>query len=146
MVAGPLLSPLRDGSFQVGQGTLRLRFDVAPDGTPRAATVVGPQETDHYVAAIAWTPTAAELGEFAGIWYSEEADATFTAVVEEGALRLRQRPDTRIRLLPFDRDHFAVGVAAGPAVWFTRNAAGRVDTMHFGVGRARDVPFARKAQ
>jgi hypothetical protein len=49
-------------------------------------------------------------------------------------------------LTPFDRDHFAFGAASGPAVWFTRNAAGRVDAMHIGVGRARDVPFARKAQ
>jgi CubicO group peptidase (beta-lactamase class C family) len=146
IVGGPLLTPLRDGSFQQAQSPVRWRFEVAADGTPRTATRVGAGETDQYVAAASWTPTAAELGEFTGTWYSEEADATFTAVVVEGVLVLRQRPDTRIRLTPFDRDHFAFGAASGPAVWFTRNAAGRVDAMHIGVGRARDVPFARKAQ
>lgn len=103
---------------------------------------IAPPSAD-YVAVAPWAPTAAELAEFTGTWYSEEADATYAVVVEEGALVLRQRAGRRAPLTPFDRDHFTVGEGGGFVVWFTRDASGRANVMHVGTGRARDVPFVR---
>ena len=96
-----------------------------------------------FVAVSAWAPEASDLAEFTGTWYSEEADATFSAAIEDGTLVLRHRADLVVRLTPFDRDHFTSGPNGGRVVWFTRDARGRVDVMHVGSGRARDIPFVR---
>lgn len=103
---------------------------------------IAPAPVD-YVAATPWDPASSELAELTGTWHSEEADATFVAVIEDGALVLRQRAGTRIQLTPFDRDHFGPRQGGGITVWFTRDAAGRPSVMHVGTGRARDVPFVR---
>ncbi len=95
--------------------------------------------------AARWNPTSAELATFTGVWHSDEADATFTVVVDSGSLFLVQRPTRRGRLRPQTPDHFARGPGAELPVWFTRDAAGTVTTMHMGMPRLRDMPFRRTA-
>jgi len=41
---------------------------------------------------------------------------------------------------PLYKDHFGV---QGYIVWFTRDKNGKVNTMHVGASRMRDMPFAR---
>ena len=42
-------------------------------------------------------PTAAQLGELAGVYWSDEAEVTLTAAVDQGKLVLKRRPDTHDR-------------------------------------------------
>jgi len=41
---------------------------------------------------------------------------------------------------PVYKDHFTV---QGYVVWFTRDKNGKVDRMHVGTSRMRDMPFVR---
>jgi hypothetical protein len=92
------------------------------------------------IAETEWKPTADELNAFAGTWHSDEADATFTLIVENGQGFLTQRPNARVPLIPSYKDSFMVSLL--PAViWFTRDN-GKL-TMHVGMSRMRDMPFVK---
>ena len=94
-----------------------------------------------YVAESPWTPTPEELNSVTGKWYSDEADATVSIVVENGQAYLTQRPATRLPLRPQYKDASNLGDQPGTIVWFTRTA-GKL-TMHAGTSRLRDMPFVR---
>ena len=87
-----------------------------------------------------WAPTAAELASFVGDWYSEEAGATFTFAIEGDKAFIKQRPTTKLSLRPIYRDAFST---QGITVWFTRDTSGKVDKLHIGASRMRDMPFTR---
>jgi hypothetical protein len=120
-----------------------VRFEAAAAGKPARFTIARGGNVERYVAAREWTPTATELKAFAGRWYSEEAQASFTLVVEGGRAALTQRPKTRLPLRPLYRDHFEVGDGPGDVVWFTRNAGGAITALHYGTSRMRDMSFVR---
>lgn len=143
VAGGPVLRPLRDGSFQAGQGATRWRFEPGSNGGPAVAIVTTVSDIDRYVAETAWSPTPVDLEAFAGEWHSDEADATLSVVVDGAQAFLVQRPVTRRPLEPVFADHFTIGNNAGNVMWFTRDAAGQVTTLHVGAGRMRDMPFAR---
>jgi CubicO group peptidase (beta-lactamase class C family) len=85
-------------------------------------------------------PTAAELELYAGRYYSEELDATFTLAVEEGALRLRRRGASPQRLVPIVGDEFMAGSVT---VRFERAADGAVSGYVMDLGRVRNLRFER---
>jgi hypothetical protein len=75
-----------------------------------------------------------------GDWFSEEAGAAFTVAVEADKLFFKQRPATRLPMQPLYKDHF---ISQGSVVWFTRDKDGKVNAMHVGAPRMRDMPFVR---
>jgi CubicO group peptidase (beta-lactamase class C family) len=137
------LRPLRDGSF-LG-GAWRINFRMGTDGKPTTLAVDTGIDADalRFAAEPQWTPTPDELKSFAGVWHSDEADATFTLVVEDGKAFFVQRPDTRQPLRPQFKDHFSVGAGTGQVLWATRDAKGRITKLHIGASRMRDMPFER---
>jgi CubicO group peptidase (beta-lactamase class C family) len=137
--SGARLVPMGGGQFTVGDNQLRFTFD--KDGKPLfAETVDSDGEVRRFAPEKEWAPTPAELASFKGDWFSEEAGATFTIVVDADKLFLKQRPATSLQMQPIYKDHFAV---QGPVVWFTRDKNGKVDGMHVGASRMRDMPFVR---
>jgi CubicO group peptidase (beta-lactamase class C family) len=133
------LRPLRDGSF--GIGGQRFKFSVGADGKVTSFERNVDGELIRYVAESPWTPTPEEMNSIAGKWYSDEAEATVSIVVENGQAYLTQRPATRIPLRPQYKDAFNLGDQPGTIIWFTR-AAGKL-TMHVGSSRLRDIVFVR---
>jgi hypothetical protein len=97
-------------------------------------------EVRRFVPEKEWTPTPADLVSFKGDWFSEEAGATFTVAVDADKLFMKQRPTTKLPMQPLYKDHFNV---QGYVVWFTRDKNGKVDGMHVGASRMRDMPFVR---
>jgi CubicO group peptidase (beta-lactamase class C family) len=87
-------------------------------------------------------PTAAELGQLAGVYTSDEAETTMTAAVEHGALVLKQRPDTIITLTPLYADAFKAGSLG--TVIFRRDAGGRATTFSVVQDRVWDLRFQRE--
>ena len=75
-----------------------------------------------------------------GEWFSEEAGATFTVAVEGDKAYIKQRPATSLLMQPIYKDHFS---AQGSVIWFRRDTNGKVDSMHVGASRMRDMPFVR---
>jgi len=139
-INGGPLKPRADGSFLLGD-TRRVMFTVDKDGKPLTAEISNDDGSVTRLTAVGdWAPTASDLAAFAGDWYSDEAGATFTLAVEGDKAFYVQRPSTRIQLRPVYKDAFAF---AGGTVWVTRDASGKIDKLHIGASRMRDMPFVR---
>ena len=137
--SGARLVPMGGGQFSAGGNQLKFTFD--KDGKPVVAeTVDSDGEVRRFVPETEWTPAPDDLASFKGDWFSEEASATFTVAVDAGKLFIKQRPVTSLAMQPIYKDHFDV---QGYVVWFTRDKNGKVNGMHVGTSRMRDMPFAR---
>jgi CubicO group peptidase (beta-lactamase class C family) len=137
--SGARLIPMGGGQFTAGGNQLKFTFD--KDGKPTLAeTVDSDGEVRRFLPEVAWTPTPADLASFKGDWFSEEAGATISFAVDGDKAFLKQRPATSLPVQPLYKDHFD---AQGYVVWFTRDKNGKVDAMHVGTSRMRDMPFTR---
>jgi CubicO group peptidase (beta-lactamase class C family) len=136
---GSPLRPQTDGSFLLGT-SIRVTFKFDKDGKPVSAEGDLNGDVRRFIRETEWTPTSAELAQFAGEWYSEEADAKFTIAVEGDKVFLTQRPSLRLQLRLLYKDHLS---AQGYTLWITRDPSGKVDRLHIGASRMRDMPFTR---
>jgi len=137
--SGARIVPMGGGQFTAGGNQLKFTFD--KDGKPMSAeTVDSDGEVRRFVAEKEWTPTPEDLASFKGDWFSEEAGATVTFAVDADKAFIKQRPATSLPLQPLYKDHFQV---QGYVVWFTRDKNGKVNGLHVGASRMRDMPFLR---
>jgi CubicO group peptidase (beta-lactamase class C family) len=137
--SGGRVIPMGGGKFVGGNNELKFTFD--KEGKPLSAeTTDDGGEVTRFVPERQWTPTPADLASFKGDWFSEEAGATFTVAVDADKLVIKQRPATSLPMQPLYTDHFSV---QGYIVWFTRDKNGKVNSMHVGASRMRDMPFVR---
>ena len=86
-------------------------------------------------------PPAAQLEALTGSYWSEEAETMLTATVDQGALVLRRRPDTVIKLTAIAPDKFRGSIGT---VTFIRNASGAVDSLSVSQDRVWDLRFAKR--
>ncbi len=136
---GARVVPMGGGQFTLGPNQLKFTFD--KDGKPVSAETIDPDgEVRRFAPETEWKPTPEELAAFKGEWFSEEAGATYTFAVEGDKAFIKQRPVTSLPLQPLFKDHF---FAQGSVVWFTRDKNGKVNGMHVGSSRMRDMPFVR---
>ncbi|MDI1243199.1 MAG: serine hydrolase [bacterium] len=133
---GPL-KPLAAGLFMLGDR--KLTFN---DGTPVTANIANSDGSVTRLTLVSeWKPTASDLSEFSGDWYSEEAQAKFAIAVEGDKAFIKQAPSMKMPLQPLSyKDHLA---AQGFVVWVTRDASGKIDRLHVGGSRMRDMYFSR---
>jgi len=135
-INGGALKPVADGSFMLGERKLRFK-----DGTPITAEIAN---TDGSVTRLTmvseWKPTAAELASIAGDWRSEEAQSTINLAIEGDKAFIVLRPVIKLPIAPIYKDHFS---GQGYVFWFTRDSSGKIDKMHIGTGRMRDMLFER---
>ena len=87
-----------------------------------------------------WVPTADDLADFAGRFFSEEIETFYTFTVEDGELVMQQRRLDMATLTPGQRDNFAGG---GLSFAFERDRNGQVIGFYLSNGRTRDVRFGR---
>ena len=136
---GARVVPMGGGQFTLGPIQLKFTFD--KDGKPVSAETIDPEgEVRRFAPETEWKPTPEELAAFKGEWFSEEAGATYTFAVDADKAFMKQRPATSLALQPLFKDHF---FAQGSVVWFTRDKNGKVNGMHVGSSRMRDMPFVR---
>lgn len=140
LLNGRPLTPLPNGSFQYGPS--KVSFKLAADGKPDYAVVDTNGDVIRHMFAEAWTPSAKELSALVGVWHSEEAEAAFNFVLEDGKAFLTQRPTTKLPLTPLFKDHFSIG-GVNAVAWVIRDKEGKIVDLHVGGSRMRDMPFTR---
>ena len=67
-------------------------------------------------------PTATQLAELAGSYWSDEAEVVLTAAVDQGKLVIKRRPDTTIALTAIEKDTFRGSIGT---ITFRRDPAGQ---------------------
>ncbi|MEO7157769.1 MAG: serine hydrolase domain-containing protein, partial [Vicinamibacterales bacterium] len=92
-------------------------------------------------AALTPPPSAAHLSALAGSYWSDEAETMLTAVVEDGGLVLKRRPDAVIKLTAIGPDTFRGSIGT---VTFRRSAAGLVEALSVTQERVWDLRFTKK--
>jgi CubicO group peptidase (beta-lactamase class C family) len=116
-----------------------------------AATAEKPQRLEQtfsagkpniFESAAAYTPTAAELAEYAGAYFSEEIDPVYRMVLEDGNLTLRRLKSKPDPLHPAIRDVFTGDIGT---VRFTRDANQRISGFILNAGRIQNFHFLRRA-
>ena len=115
-------------------------WEVGADGSAKTKDIYGTVIAYERVSQA--TPTLSDLQELAGTYVSDEAEATLIARVEDGALVLKRRPDTTIRLAPLYKDAFNGQIGT---VIFRRNAAGSVIELGVVQDRVWNMRFERRA-
>jgi len=137
--SGARLVPIGGGQFAVNSNQLKFTFD--KDGRAVSAeTVDSDGEVRRFLPETEWKPTPDDLTTFTGTWFSDEAGATISVVLDGDKAFLRQRPALSLPMQPLYKDHFDV---QGYVIWFTRDMNGKVDRLHAGAPRMRDMPFVR---
>lgn len=131
---GSAVSPLSASLYLVDNGS---KLDFVPNGL-RVLTPDG--DSIPYDRVEEAAPTAAE---YVGQYASDEAEVTYRIVVEEGKLVAKGRPDIAVPLTPLYADAFQVA-ANGWLVRFARNQGGKISGLSLGLGRVRDLRFARR--
>ena len=139
IVGGAVLTAVDERHFIARRGPTHLMFEI-PGGEPRPRLKTWTEngDTSTYVAVGAPRP-GSSFEDYAGDFYSEEADARMSFVLDKGEVVLVQRPGTRFALRPLYEDGFA---GRGTVVRFTRKN-GKVDGFLVTGARARGVRFDR---
>jgi CubicO group peptidase (beta-lactamase class C family) len=128
--------------FQNPAGQLRVLFDLGADGRPRALRLRGDFDEELYQPVAEVQPSAAELAAYGGEYTSDEAEVSYTVLVQDGRLVMRRRPGVVVPLTPAYHDAFVFESPPNVAV-FLRDAGGRVTGFSLGLGRVRDLRFRR---
>ena len=109
---------------------------------------LGPDLLPHPVATPAPTivpmnppPSTEQLKAFAGTYWSDEAETTLTAAVDQGVLVLKRRPETVIKMIAIAPDIFRGSIGT---VTFRRNPSGTIDALSINQDRVWDLRFTKQ--
>ncbi len=134
---GPL-RPMADGTFLLGDR--KVTFASKESGPMVSEISNADGSITRLIFEQPWAPTAAELLSVAGDWHSDEAGVTAAFAVEGEKAFIVVKPTIKLPLRPVYKDAFS---GPGYVVWFTRDATGKIEKMHVGGSRMRDMPFVR---
>lgn len=113
---------------------LERRFQSPPPSRVAEPEAPGPKP-------LAVPPTVAQLAEYAGRFWSDELQTTYTLEVSGGSLRIRARNAPEDPLQAAAPDRFFVGHLE---LSFARGPRGRVAGFRLSAGRIRDLRFVRQ--
>ena len=138
---GTKLRPVGATTFQAEDGSI-LEFHEAPAAGNRPAAIRrAPAAADvRFEPVSAFDPTPAQLEEYVGTFRSDEAEASYAIVVEDGMLVVKDRYGEGMPLTPAYADVFSAG---GSSVLFRRDQAGRVMELSLSQSRVWDLRFNR---
>ena len=119
---------------------IRSTFEEKPDGAVhfKAEANQGQVRTEPFIRMAPFTPTTAQLSEYAGVYRSDEMDAVYRITLKENRLQLVR---TRLRPSPVDplfKDSFRTQAGV---LQFTRDSAGRISGFLLEGGRVRHLKF-----
>ncbi|HXI89350.1 MAG TPA: serine hydrolase domain-containing protein [Blastocatellia bacterium] len=145
MGAGFPLVPLAKDRFQVLGAPATVTFEGEANGHPQRMLVLNEGEKEplvfEYVEASA-APAAAQLAEYAGIYYSDELDTRYMIIVQDDKLVVRRRKFEDAALTPSSADDFRVANIG--SIKFTRDSQKHVSGFELNAGRVRHLRFSKE--
>jgi hypothetical protein len=125
---------------------MELKFENSSTGAPPQVLQIPIRgKTIVYTAVAAATPTAEQLQDYRGDYYSPELEVVYRVSCDsEGRLYMRHRPEPPVRLNPVYADAFSTS-DGGRIVRFTRNKRGKIDGLSVYAGRVRHLRFVRRS-
>lgn len=135
------LRPVSRTRFESLDGTT-LAFESEPfaDGRPAAVMDTPSGDGIRLEPVPVFEPTPSQMAEYEGTYRSDEAEATYTVVVEDGGLVLKDRWGEGRPLRPLYPDAFNGG---GNTLVFHRDGSGRVTGVSFSQSRVWDLRFEK---
>ena len=124
-------TPISETAFYAGSARLEIQ-------TKGVLLITGSRDSTFY----AKVPDADKslFPDYAGEYYSKEAEAFYSVIIKEGKLLLTQKPDTEFNLEPTYKEGFESPM--GP-LYFVRQK-GKVTGFKISVSRARNIYFEKK--
>jgi CubicO group peptidase (beta-lactamase class C family) len=143
---GFALDPISRVRFQVVGAPVQVTFEGTSNGHPQRMVVEEEGEAEPKVFEYLETvnPTAAELAEYAGTYYSEELDTRYTLTVKDGKLILRRKKFDDAPLRPTFAEVFTDSDLGD--FKFIRDAAKRVSGFELNAGRVRHLQFSKESR
>ena len=134
-------APVSETRFVAASGDI-LEFDASAENERPSARLASPTGDRAWLLepVADFAPTATELAEYAGTYHSDEAEATYTVVVEGGALVIKNRYGQASSMTPSYPDAFT-GSRLGALIFRREN--GRVTALSVVQGRVWDLRFER---
>ncbi|MGH7553726.1 MAG: serine hydrolase, partial [Longimicrobiales bacterium] len=136
------LIPIGRSEFQQGSSGRRFIFETILGGRGPARAISADGDTTIYEPVAEFAPSPADLAEYAGEYYSPDAETTLNVVVENGRLVAKRRPDTRIALTPVYPGAFDGQLGL---IRFIRGPSGRIAELSVRQARVYDLRFSRVA-
>jgi hypothetical protein len=140
------LAPLSADRFRALEApvSVEVSFEAPPGARRRMLVSLEGGKPGIYEEAEPASPGPADLPVYAGTYYSEELDTTYTIALDDGALALRVNHAAPVPLRPTTKDAFTSPL--GAQFEFRRDARGRVSGFNANAGRIRNVWFARRGR
>ncbi|RKH05337.1 class A beta-lactamase-related serine hydrolase [Corallococcus sp. CA047B] len=133
--------PIGDGAFRPGESMHVWRFSAPTAGSPRTLSIKDAWPTFRdFTPVTAPLPVTSVLATFAGLYRSDEVDATYTVRVADGKLAIRWPRRDEVVLDAVGGDRF---VGSLGAVTFTRAASGGIDGLTISNRRLRRLRAER---
>ena len=141
-IGGMSLTPISDTEFASLARGASLKFDGPARGGVRPTAILdSPVDDGVLIEPVGkFHPTSAQLREYTGTYYSDEAEVTYWIEVEDGSLQIKDRYGDTEELEPVYPDAFSQG---GTTYIFRRNSTGRITEASLSQSRVWDLRFTR---
>ena len=143
---GSELLPLSENRFRIVARPGDVTFDSTDSGNAlRLTLMLDGNPPIIYEAVKSVSPTAQQLSEYAGAYYSDEIDSTYRVAVHEGKLTLLRKKSPPLVLQPTFADAFSSDSLLG-TIRFTRDQQQRLTGFIADGGRVKKFKFVKQPQ
>lgn len=129
---GGQLTPISDEVFASGNNRIEIR-------QKGLLFITGTKDSTYFTSVEEAKLDENAMSEYAGEYYSEEAEAKFYVGVKNGKVYIQQKPKTELLLSPTYKDGFE---SPAGVIYFEREN-GKIISFKVSVGRARNVEFKK---
>lgn len=131
-----------DESLTMIGAPFSVKLSFAKRGSTRVMTFDANSNKDDFEQVTPAKPTANELLELQGDYYSQELETVWSFVVEDNKLQLKMKRDENMVFEPKFTDAFE---GQGLMMLVQRDSKAKVTGLAVNAGRARDLQFVKKA-
>jgi hypothetical protein len=139
------LKPLSDNRFQLLVYPVSVTFSESTAGAPQHLSIQSPGEEkpDTFDLVTQFKPTSEQLTAYTGSYTSDEIEAVYRIVIENGGLVLKRLKSKPQKLEP-TREDFFQGLDGD--IHFQRNPSGNITGFVLDSGRIKNFRFNKTAQ